>query len=113
MGNIYAPLLNADKKWYGTLIGITEHQIRDLLAKEGVELSLVLLSSHSATWVMGAFKRQKPCFDVTSFQSDAYITFGVMLVRSDVRPFRRLAIDEVHHSQRENLDPQPDLIWLA
>ncbi|KAJ3543003.1 hypothetical protein NM208_g2236 [Fusarium decemcellulare] len=111
-GNVYAPLVNDSGQWYGTLVGISEHQIKTKLS-DGEELSLVLLSSARQTWVMGGFKRKIACFDYGEFEDKEWCTVNVMLITTTSRPYRRLAIGEVYCAEWDELQPEGDLIWLA
>jgi hypothetical protein len=112
-GNVYTPLVNNEGEWYGTLVGITEDQIRSLLDHEETELSLFLLSSSQKTWVMGGFRRPIPSFDKTVFKDEKWSTVNVMLLMTGSRPYRRLAVGEVHGDEWEKMDPEGDLVWLA
>lgn len=112
-GSIYTPLVNPEGKWYGTLLGISEAQLRDLLQQEGMELALVLLSTSESTWVMGGFSRPIPCFDFSEYLNEQWCTFNVMLISFGERPYRRLAIGEIHKDEWDKLSPEPDLVWLA
>lgn len=112
-GSTYTPLVSQEGKWYGTLLGISESQLRDLLQKEDSELALVPLSSCTKSWVMGGFRRPIPCFNFSEYKNEDWCTYNVILISFGERPYRKLAVGEIHRDEWEKMDKEPDLIWLA
>ena len=66
-----------------------------LLAEEGAELSLVLLSTIQRTWVLGGFRKSPPPFDVESFENGVK-TVNIMLVKWNERLATSVAVGEMH-----------------
>lgn len=95
-GTPCAPLLDADGIWCGTLNGITEDHLAELLLPEEAELSLVLLSAVQKTWVLGGFRKSRAPFDKDVYETGDGSTVNVMLVLWDDRLARRIAVGEMH-----------------
>lgn len=123
MGFVYTPLVNAQGKWYGTLIGIPEAELRSLLQQGNPEsLKLVLLSTCAYTWVMGEDiqesdrdPRRELCFNSSEYKQGDWCTLNVMLIASNPgqRHHRRLAIGEIHKDEWDKLSPGANLVYLA
>lgn len=123
MGWVYTPLVNAEGKWYGTLLGIPEPELRNLLQQEKPELlRLVLLSTCARTWLMGEDSqdsdldpRKAMCFNSSEYKNEEWCTLNVMLIASNPgeRHYRRLAIGEMHKDEWDKMLPRADLVYLA
>jgi hypothetical protein len=59
-GTPCAPLIDDEGTWCGTLNGIGENQLLQLLQADGATYSLILLSALQKTWVLGGFRKSEP-----------------------------------------------------
>lgn len=115
-GHVCTALVSEKGEWCGTLVGISESRLRELLKEEDPELlKLVVLSTSASTWVRWDRTAPIPCFNDSEYNNEQWCTWNVVLIakQSGEPAYRRLAIGEIHKGEWDKLNPRCEVVHLA